>query len=301
MEDKFADRIPFCPFPYGKARRMARGFLGYGEILVHLNPNIKIEMVQANLRFNPIEYMAIAIFTTIYYFFFILGSFIFINIMMDAPVAPEIGFNIALSILFSLVIFSLIKIHPGVKVQQRVRSVEKDLLFAMRHLLIEVKAGIPLFDAMKGVARGEYGMVSSEFKRTVNDVEGGKPQLEALEELALRIVSLDFRRAIWQLISSIKSGADIGDTLTSTVNIFAEAQKIRIRRYGQELNPFAMMYMMFAVVIPSLGITFIIILSSFGAVSFPIYLMLPGLLALTVFFQIFFMNFIKSRRPEVSA
>lgn len=301
MEDKFADRIPFCPFPYGKARRMARGFLGYGEILVHLNPNIKIEMVQANLPFNPIEYMAIAIFTTIYYFFFILGSFIFINIMMDAPVAPEIGFNIALSILFSLVIFSLIKIHPGVKVQQRVRSVEKDLLFAMRHLLIEVKAGIPLFDAMKGVARGEYGMVSSEFKRTVNDVEGGKPQLEALEELALRIVSLDFRRAIWQLISSIKSGADIGDTLTSTVNIFAEAQKIRIRRYGQELNPFAMMYMMFAVVIPSLGITFIIILSSFGAVSFPIYLMLPGLLALTVFFQIFFMNFIKSRRPEVSA
>lgn len=301
MDDKLADRIPFCPFTYAKARRMARGFLGYGEILVHLSPNIKIEMVQANLPFNPIEYMAIAVLSTIYYFFLLLGTFIFLNVMMDTPVVPELTFNVSLAVLFSFVIFSLIKLHPKVRVQKRVRAIEKDLLFAMRHLLIEVKAGIPLFDAMKGVARGDYGMVSAEFKKTVMDVEGGKPQLEALEGLALRIVSIDFRRAIWQLISSMKSGSDIGATLTATVNLFAEAQKIRIRRYGQELNPFAMMYMMFAVVIPSLGITFIIVLSSFGAVSFPIYLILPGLLAATVFFQLFFMNFIKSRRPEVSA
>ena len=87
-------------------------------------------------------------------------------------------------------------------------------------------------------------------------------QTVALEELALKNPSLDFRRTLWQVTSAIKSGADLGNTLENIVQNLSEEHKVAIRRYGSQLNPLAMMYMMLAVIIPSLGITFLIIFSS---------------------------------------
>lgn len=75
-------------------------------------------------------------------------------------------------------------------------------------------------------------------------------------------------------------------------------QKVQIRKYGSQLNPMAMMYMMVAVIIPSLGITFIIIMSSFSGfeVTKSIFWSILGFIA---FFQFMFIGLIKSRRPPV--
>jgi len=58
------------------------------------------------------------------------------------------------------------------------------------------------------------------------------------------------------------------------------------------------MYMLVAVIMPTLGITFIIILSSFSGLKIPDFLFPMILLVLTIF-QYFYMGIIKTKRPAL--
>ncbi|PIT85466.1 hypothetical protein COU36_03090, partial [Candidatus Micrarchaeota archaeon CG10_big_fil_rev_8_21_14_0_10_59_7] len=72
----------------------------------------------------------------------------------------------------------------------------------------------------------------------------------------------------------------------------------QIRKYGQELSPWTMIYMMAAVILPSLGVTVLIVIASFMSVGIPA-VVLPVIVLMLVGFQLFFMNFVASRRPTV--
>ena len=116
--------------------------------------------------------------------------------------------------------------------------------------------------------------------------------------MALKNPSPYFRRAIWQISNGIKAGSDISPLLKAVIDgIFAE-QRIAIRRYGSQLNPLTLVYMMVAVVLPSLGLTFLLVLSSFSGlvISETIFWMILVFLAV---FQFMFMGIIKSRRPNI--
>lgn len=108
--------------------------------------------------------------------------------------------------------------------------------------------------------------------------------------------SLYFRRAIWQLVNALKAGSDIASALGAIVETLTREQIIAIRRYGQELNPYTMIYMLAAVILPSLGITFLIIISSFTGLQIPT-LIFPAILVFLAFFQFFYSGIIKTKRP----
>jgi pilus assembly protein TadC len=164
--------------------------------------------------------------------------------------------------------------------------------------LIQVKSGVPLFDALVSISNGNYGLISKEFKICTKKISTGLDQTIALEELALRNPSLHFRRIVWQITSAIKTGANLGETLDSIVYNLSQEQKVMIRKYGSQLNPLAMMYMMLAVIIPSLGITFLIIFSAFSGVAVT-EMVFYGILFALAFFQFTFIGIVKSRRPAI--
>jgi pilus assembly protein TadC len=144
----------------------------------------------------------------------------------------------------------------------------------------------------------DYGEASNEFDRIVRDINGGKPQVKALEDSIVRNPSNQYRRAMWQMINALKSGTDISSTLETLVDSMVKQQKLEVKRYGKELNPYVLVYLMIAVIVPSLGVTFMIVLSTFTGVGldqFAFFQILGGL----ILFQIFFLNFVKSKRPEV--
>ena len=102
---------------------------------------------------------------------------------------------------------------------------------------------------------------------------------------------------IWQIVNALKSGSDIGQTLKQIVNDLAVEQRVAIKKYGSELNPLALFYMMLVVIFPTLGIVFILILFSFVSVAIDIHVILMGVLAFLLIFQIMFIGMIKSKRP----
>ena len=76
-------------------------------------------------------------------------------------------------------------------------------------------------------------------------------------------------------------------------------QRARIEIYAKELNLWSLIYMMFAVAIPSISATMLVILSSFAGFGVTRASFI-GFLGITVFIQIALIGLIKTRRPVVS-
>jgi hypothetical protein len=82
------------------------------------------------------------------------------------------------------------------------------------------------------------------------------------------------------------------------VDEILKEQLLSIKKYGQELNPWTLFYMMFGVIVPSLGITFLMILSSFMGLQIGAEMLGASLFMLLVF-QYFFVQIVRNKRPSV--
>jgi len=286
-------------------KKITRRFYGISSYLTRFFPSLFLELKQARLDFRPREYIAIALFCFIFYFSIIFFLLFFLGLIVYKTLPAMLStsyfyISLAIALVFSGFVFYYLITYPKLLTLRKIKSLEKDLLFALRHLLVQIRSGVPLFNSLVSVSTADYGLISDEFKIAVKEIHGGVPEVEALDNMAFRNPSLHFRRVIWQIVNAMRAGSDIGETLKEIVNNLANEQRIEIRRYGAQLNPMALIYMMSAVIIPSLGITFLIVLSSFiGFTILPLDFALYGILAFLVFFQFMFMGLVKTRRPPL--
>ncbi len=286
--------IPFVPFPLKKALKISRIFQGIANGIAKSIPSMKLDLYQAGMDIAPRDYASLAVFTGFFYFVMMFPLIFAVGLIVGrVDFVPPL----AVSGIFSVFVYFYILRFPKLKAARRTRKLERDLLGALQHILIEIKSGVPLFNALLGVSDG-YGEVSDEFKKVVKEINAGTAEIESLERSSKRNPSLHFRRALWQITNAIRAGSDIANALEAIVNALTAEQVIAIRRYGQELSPYAMMYMLIAVIMPTLGITFLIILSSFAGLNIPTYIFPVIILALGIF-QFFYMGIIKTKRPAM--
>ncbi len=201
-------------------------------------------------------------------------------------------------VLFVMMFFFWMSL-PSVKMIQRGKKVDQDIVFAGRHIVIALKSGIPFFDAMVGITDG-YGAVSEEFNKIIEEISLGKPETTALREAGANCPSKYFNRVILQMVNSIVSGSDIAVALDSVLDQIAKEQVISLKAYGQKLNPLSMFFMLFGIIFPSLGVVFLIVILSFaGAEALSIApLLLPLIFLLILAIQFSFVSIIESSRPK---
>ena len=288
------NRIPLIPVPLEKAKNISKKLRWISKSLVNLIPGLNRDLYQSELDLKPIEYMGIVFFSSVFYSVLVGGLTTFLGIMLKGYFDP---IGILIGVIFFFVTFYFLSFYPRIILKKRIKELESNLLFAFRHILIEVRSGVPLFNALVGVSSG-YGEISKEFEKVIKDVMGGMDQITALNKIAERNPSLYFRRALWQIINALKAGSDIGDTLEAITDDFSQKQITEIKNYGQQLNPWTMLYMIVAVIIPSLGLTFLMILSSFSGITVP-KIIFPLIFIGLLFFQVFFIGFVKNKRPSV--
>ncbi len=298
--------------PYLKSNRIrsaSRIFIGIGAILSKIFSNIEFDLKQSGIleeyAINSREYLSVCVFLATLLFVLvstlvsILFSVIDIKFQIFGDLTPYI-FGIGFGVGFAFFIFFQMMYYPKSIIKRRVADIDRNLLFVLRTILVQIRSGIPIFDTFVAIASGDYGEISEEFKNVIEKVRTGKPVTETLEELAIRNPSNYFRRALWQLVNSIKSGSDVGDNLAVVINALSKEQLIEIRKYQSALNPLSMMYMMVAVIVPSLGITVMIVLSSFpGMESIGNEISFWCLLIAVIFMQLIFIFIIKSKRPNL--
>jgi len=287
--------IPFSIVPPHLLERWADKLKGIGAMLHRITPNIQLDLENADMDIQAKEYLT-SCFISSSIIFVVLS--ILLSISLSKIGLTVQGFFIALT-LFMIIIFFQFK-YPKVQANKRVRLLDADLLVALRSMTIYMSSGVPLFEAMTTISNQGFGEVSKELREVVKMISSGVPETEALEYMVLRNPSPYFRMAIWQMINGMKEGASIKDVMKNVIENLSEEQLIQIEKYGSQLNPFAMFYMMGAVILPTLGLTFMIVISSFMGLSDTLLkFVLWGLFCFVTFFQLMFSGIIKSKRPSL--
>ena len=290
-------RIPFIPFSLPMARMVVKPFYGLGNRLSNFFPGINIRLNQADIKISPREYFAIAFFALWFWATILFLLLLMFSLFITLPENFVYVMTITPLIIGFLAFFYIVQ-YPMLIISKKVRDLDRHLLFALRHMQVQVKSGIPLFDGLVSVSNGDYGLIADEFKKCVKKISTGLSETNALEELIFKNPSLYFRRVIWQITNAIRTGADLANTLDAIVENLANEQKVAIRRYGSQLNPLSMMYMMLAVILPSLGITFLVLLSTFSGFTVS-EIIFWFILTILIVFQFSFVGLVKSRRPTI--
>lgn len=256
-------------------------------------PSLKRKLKLAEILEDPNTFVANAtVFSLVLAFAFAVLFFIVLDLL---------GWNKLLLIpLFMLVLvlgFAYYMKIPDVKLIRKSKEIDKDIVFAGRHMLIELRAGVPLFDAMLNITR-DYGEVSKAFARILEKINVGVPADVAMHDVAEDSPSISFKRVMLQLVNSLRSGSNVADSLELILDQVGREQVIAIKEYGQKLSPLAMFYMVFGIIIPSMGIALAITLMSFLRLKFGVELLVAVFFVITVI-QYVFLTMIESSRPQI--
>lgn len=186
--------------------------------------------------------------------------------------------------------------YPAVRAKQRGREVERGILFAARDIIISLRSGVPLFNALTSVSTG-YGPASSEFAKIINLIQLGAPMDQAIDQVSASSTSRTFKRIMLQASVSIREGADVVSALQEVVDQAMQERVIELRRYGQRLNALSMFYMLFGIILPSMGIAVLSILTTFINIFTVTDTLLILVLVFIAIIQFVFFNIMKNSRP----
>lgn len=292
-------KVPLLIIPSKISEKFARPIYSLGEKISELIPGIKYDLVEADLDYKPSIYIAISLVNAIFFFvmFFILLFILNKNVQSLELLESLSKAGLYSSLIFILALFSLIR-YPKIIAGKKAEQVDRNLIFALKDLQLQIKSGVPLYNALVNISKAEYGMASEEIKKVSQDINVGIPINKALEKMAVHSKSEFLRRTSWQLINTLKAGASLEEALRALIEDLVVDRRDRIKSYIAELNLWVLLYMLFAVAIPSIGATLLVILSSFAGfgISKEFFVIFIGL---TLVIQFVLINFMKSRRPVV--
>lgn len=289
-------KIPFAPLPVPVLKRISNIFISPGSKFAKSMPYIEENLKQGNFEIQAEEYCSIMIFTSLLYFVFftLLLGLLLAKIglrggwLLAATVGAIVAFLIALQILM----------YPKMIVNKKVKNIETNLIYALRTILIQIRSGVTLFDAMNTVAKGDFEELGDEFKITVEAIETGMLQDEALDKMAERNPSHYLRKALWQISNGLKAGGDVQSVIGESVSTMLREEKIGITKFGASLRLLSLMYMMIGVIMPAMGLTFLIVLGSFPNVPLDESLFWVLLISSAIM-QFMYIGIIKSKRPNL--
>jgi flagellar protein FlaJ len=197
-------------------------------------------------------------------------------------------------------IFLIQSVYPQVYLARKQRDIEKNLLFALEDILVQINSGVPIFNILTNISFADYGVLSDEFKKAVKRISAGEPDVDVLADIGKRNPSIFFRRILWQMSNGLNAGSDMSAIIKDSIRTLNSEQLIQLQNYGNKLNPIIMFYMLITVIIPALSVTFITILASMGGLEKqPTIILFSGVYVFVMLFQVLFLGVIKSRRPSL--
>ncbi|MBN1275690.1 type II secretion system F family protein [Candidatus Woesearchaeota archaeon] len=251
-------------------------------------PDLGLKLRQARLYENEEEYIKRIFFTSLYLSFGLLFvAFFFVQSLLVF---------LALPLVFPMV-FTYFLNYVDMKIQRVNNGINQEIIFAGRFLIIELESGVPMYTTFKNLAKN-YEIIGPYFAEVVEKVDLGTGMEDAINETILLTPSPNFRKMLWQLLNSMKTGSDVTRSLNVVIDQIVREQQIEVKEYGRKLNPLAMFYMMAAIIIPSLGVTMLVILATFIGLhlSLGVLLIITGMVA---FVQFMFLSIIKTIRPPM--
>ena len=293
-------KIPFLLIP-PKAFEQHPKLIKSVGIFRKIIPTLQFDLKALYYEISGEAYILATFLSFVIYFVlfsFLLYAILFVALPVDKH--ESILFqSVSIGFLFSLLFLILLIAYPSILVKKINTKKNKNVLFALREIILSVNSGITLFDAMKNVsASKDYGFVASDFERVIHSIESGKSEKEALREFAVFNQNDYLKRAAWQIINSIETGSRVGITLNIVTDSLEKEIYRDIRLYSTNLNFIMLIYLLGAAAVPSIGIAFLVLLSAFGGIGVDL-TTIGALLVGTSLFQIVLIGYISNARPDL--
>ena len=177
------------------------------------------------------------------------------------------------AIFISILLISLsIFYYPKIKKQNDYASFSKELPYALRQLATELRAGRSLFDSLDSVANSDYGILSLEFSRVLEEIKYGESTENAF---------LNLEKMIYEILTSLRIGANLSNSLSIIADDVNFDIRMKLKEYSEKLNAFVMIYTFLAILAP------VILLTMLLAASVVIGDLVPGDL-IVVLYSVFF-------------
>ena len=284
-------RIPLMLIPEKAGKRISRPFIGIGNSLSKLFAGVKYDIELADIGMNQGEYFAVILLNGAFYFVLFFTFLFRLSCSLSKSILPSFA--------IFLIILAVLARYPKIIAGKKAEQLEKSLVFALKDLLLQLSSGVTLYSCLVNISHSNYGIVSEEFGKAAKSINAGTPIEQALEKMASGTGSEFLRRAIWQIVNTLKAGASLKGALRVIIDDLTIEQKGRIRDYARELNIWSLMYMLFAVAIPTIGAVLLVVLSSFAGLGISKGIFAAFIL-INLAMQSIIIGFAKSRRPIVN-
>jgi pilus assembly protein TadC len=259
-----------------------------------LYPHLKKDLKIANVHLTPQEFI---LKNLKFAMPFSLGLAVLSFFVMDKAGLPLI-LLVPAFILFFFLTFNFAFLKLKGRIVRRRKEIDMEVLFAGQYLLIKLYSGKPLLNALIDTTKS-YGVASKYIKEIVYDIDMGSTIEDALTSATYYSPSEKLRKILFHINDALKLGIDVTKPLSAVLADITKEQEIEIKRYGKKLNTIVIFYMLAAIVVPSIGMTIFIVVSSFISLSIGLSHFFAVAFFLVVI-EFLFISVFKSIRPTVN-
>jgi len=215
-----------------------------------------------------------------------------------ADIFVQIVFSVLMFFTFYYITFTLFKLYPSMKADDRKRAINRMLPYAVNYMYALSKGGVGIIQIVQALARHKdvYGEVANEFAFVANLMEYfGYDFHSAMTELYEITPSDTMKEFVAGLITTIDSGGDLTVYLAHKREQYVEKSKSEQKSFIETLGLLAESYVTIAVTAPLFiiilqsvmlvigsgsvrdlyGVTYILIPASSAFFAFMIYLISP--------------------------
>ncbi|MFH1424957.1 MAG: type II secretion system F family protein [archaeon] len=250
-----------------------RFFNSYVEKNLESYKNIHHDLRLANINIMLREYISICYFTLFLVMAVSIPSLLVIFLLMEKGIVLSLllASGIGLGISFGSFVVALK--YPMTKADERKRSIENNLPFAVLYMNTIAGTGSPPYLIFKLLTEfKEYGEVSVEAQRIVEEVEIMGQDIEvAMQRTADETPSKQLRDLLWGMITTIVGGGDLKALLKEEASFLMNDYRRRMEEYTNTLTMYVEVY-----------ITLVIVGSIFGLVMSTIMGTISGFAGLRV-------------------
>ena len=189
------------------------------------------------LRIKLINYLSIKLFLVL--------------LIITGLLTALFGFEISVIfiVLVSITLFFIIY-WPKIANSKKNDDLNHELPYALRHMGTELKSGKGLHDTLITISRSNYGSLSDEFNRVLEEIKYGKSTEESLYLLSDRVKSDGLSRAVHQIVGTLRVGGNLANSLNVIAEDITFDMQIKLKEYSQKLNSFILIYTFIAILAP---------------------------------------------------
>lgn len=230
--------------------------------------DLKPDIQKANIDLSVIEYLSVAVFTSILIFVFEVPLTAALLALLSNAIVGIIG-GLMLGLLTATGVFLLFYVYPSVCVGERRKKINESLPFAMFYMTTVAGSGTPPVAMFKMLSQfKEYEEISAEATKITYDVEiAGLSITKALENAASRTPSESLKEIFWGINNNLTTGGDLKSLLYEKANSAMVDYKRNLSNFTSQLSMLTEMYLTAVVVGSIFFMVLSTIMSGFGGSS----------------------------------